>query len=331
MRFPTLDVSLWQFDAATGSVTEISRNSRRVILERGRSFHSYAFYRAATKKLDPDGVVHVSNQNLSFLPFRRKVVTVYDIFRLTHGSFVERLTARALYSGLHGAAGIAAASSYTRAALVSAMGFRIDDIVLTPLGISTFMREQKQEPSIIDRPYILHVSSETPRKRFDLVLWGFAGFLKRSGNQNLLLIKAGRAEKARDRNRHIRMAAALGILDRVRFLDAVSERELRNLYNHCRAFLFPSDLEGFGLPPLEAMAQGAPVIASAAASLPEVLGDASLFAEPNGEAWIDALTAVLGNAELANSLSERGRKRASTFSWGRTAETTMQLYQRGFS
>ncbi len=115
---------------------------------------------------------------------------------------------------------------------------------------------------------------------------------------------------------------------RVAFTGRVDDTELRALYAGAAAFVFPSQYEGFGLPPLEAMALGAPVVCAAAASLPEVVGDAALLF-PAGEAGAltDALARLLDDPALRQSLSLAGRERAARFSWEHTAAATVAVYR----
>ena len=114
----------------------------------------------------------------------------------------------------------------------------------------------------------------------------------------------------------------------VDFLDFVPEEDLAALYSACAAFVFPSLYEGFGLPPLEAMACGAPVICSNAASLPEVVGDAGILVNPRevGEI-VAAIVRVLSDAVLRDELRAKGVARASQFTWERTARETLRVYQ----
>lgn len=115
---------------------------------------------------------------------------------------------------------------------------------------------------------------------------------------------------------------------RVRFTGAIDDDTLRALYANAAALAFPSRYEGFGLPPLEAMAFGTPVVTSSAASLPEVVGDAALVVSPGDVGALgDALARVLADASLAGRLSEAGRARAAAFTWQHTAEATLGIYR----
>lgn len=116
--------------------------------------------------------------------------------------------------------------------------------------------------------------------------------------------------------------------DAVRFLGWVREEDKPALYASATLFLFPSLYEGFGLPPLEAMACGTPVISSNAASLPEIVGDAAMLVEPEGAvAWAESIRAVLNDAALLARLRERGVAQAKKFSWERAARETLAVYE----
>jgi glycosyltransferase involved in cell wall biosynthesis len=121
----------------------------------------------------------------------------------------------------------------------------------------------------------------------------------------------------------------LGLSDVARCLGVVHHREMADLYNSVDCLLFPSLYEGFGWPPLEAMACGTPVVSSNAASLPEVVEDAGLMCTPQDyKGLAQAMYAVLMNEGLRRSLIERGLKRARQFTWERTAQRTLEVYER---
>lgn len=169
----------------------------------------------------------------------------------------------------------------------------------------------------VRRPYLLYAGGFDPRKGVDRLVDAFAG----SGlpaTHDLLLVGAlvgprGVAIGARAR----RSPAARSI----RLLGFVSDGDLAHLYGGASAFVFPSVYEGFGLPVLEAMACGAPVIAHQVSSIPEVAGDAALYVEPAAsEALARAMARVVGDPGLREDLRARGLARAAGFSWGRTAK-----------
>ena len=121
----------------------------------------------------------------------------------------------------------------------------------------------------------------------------------------------------------------LGLEARVGFCGYVPDEDLPALYTLAEALLFPSLYEGFGLPPLEAMACGAPVLASNTSSLPEVVGEAGLTLPPDQpQAWAEALARVFDDAVLRAELSERGRRQAARFRWATAARQVRELYRR---
>jgi glycosyltransferase involved in cell wall biosynthesis len=125
------------------------------------------------------------------------------------------------------------------------------------------------------------------------------------------------------------IAAEADAPDAVVLLGQVSEERLQALYHGATALAYPSLYEGFGLPVLEAMAAGTPVIASRAASLPEVLGDAGLLLDPlDAGAWATAIVKVVNDEHARERMRRAGKARAATFTWERTARATLDVYRR---
>lgn len=119
-----------------------------------------------------------------------------------------------------------------------------------------------------------------------------------------------------------------GLSEVVRCFEFIPRDKLPDLYNSADCLLFPSLYEGFGWPPLEAMACGTPVVASNAASLPEVIGDAGLMCGPQDyKGLAEAINAILTNSQLRQDLIERGLKRACLFTWEKTAQKTLEVYE----
>ena len=123
-----------------------------------------------------------------------------------------------------------------------------------------------------------------------------------------------------------------GIGDRLLFTGYLDDDELRALYSTCRIFIYPSLYEGFGLPPLEAMACGAPVIAGRVPALQEVLGNAARFVDPmNVEALAESIVELMENDEERRRLGSNGPKHAARFSWEETARRTLKVYHDALS
>ena len=125
------------------------------------------------------------------------------------------------------------------------------------------------------------------------------------------------------------IAARAGAADAVVRLGPVSEKRLRTLYRGAIALMYPSLYEGFGLPLVEAMACGTPVIASNTSSIPEVLGDAGILIDPaDGQAWTRAITDVAYSEQIRSRLRKAGLHRVAEFTWKRTARLTLDVYRR---
>ena len=173
-------------------------------------------------------------------------------------------------------------------------------------------------------PYLLAIGNAKPHKDLVTLLRAFVRLAPAWPELRLLLVWS-------DQPRFV--AGALGgapqdVISRVAFTGPVGDAELRALYAGAAAFVFPSRYEGFGLPPLEAMALGAPVVCANAASLPEVVGDAALLFTPGDDAALAAaLARVLADSALCEHLVAAGRERAVQFTWAGTAAVTVAAYR----
>jgi glycosyltransferase involved in cell wall biosynthesis len=177
----------------------------------------------------------------------------------------------------------------------------------------------------ISRPYILYVGSIQARKNLARLLEAYAQLRRWSSKWTLVVVGARKWKSSP-------VYAALerlGMSEAVNFTGFVEDEDLPALYNGADLFVFPSLYEGFGLPVLEAMACGTPVVTSNASSLPEVAGEAALLVDPyNVEEIAAAMRRVLEDPDLAQELREKGLARAKQFSWERTARQTIEVYKK---
>ncbi len=194
------------------------------------------------------------------------------------------------------------------------------NIAVTP----TPAAELRKRLGLGERAVVLSVSAKRPHKNLARLLEAIAAIAQA---QRPLLVLPGYATPHEQELRE--RARALGIESDVVFLGWIAAADLEGLYALAEVVVFCSLYEGFGLPVLEAMARGIPVVTSDRSSLPEVAGDAALLVDPEDPAAIRAgIERVLGDGALAQRLSEAGRLRAATFSWERTAELTAASYAR---
>jgi glycosyltransferase involved in cell wall biosynthesis len=196
--------------------------------------------------------------------------------------------------------------------------------VRTPETLRTF----RQRSGAPDR-YLLYLGTLEPRKNLDLLVRAFARWHDACSpaERDVKLVVAG--AKGWYYDEIFRTVEALELTDHVRFPGFVPGDMLPEWYAAAEAFVYPSVFEGFGLPVLEAMASGTPVICSQAPGISEVAGDAAItFAPHDEDALVAALHLVMGQPALRHTLQQRGLERAARFSWRRCAEETLALYQR---
>lgn len=178
-------------------------------------------------------------------------------------------------------------------------------------------------PAAVEPPFVLAVGEQVPRKDHATLLRAFA----RTGRRDVTLALAGRPAEATPALRSL--AVELGVEDRVRFLGAVDDAELAWLYRHALAFCHPSVEEGFGMPIVEAMAAGLPVVASDIPTTTEVAGDAALLHPVgNAAACAEQLARVLDDPSTRRDLRARGHEQAAQFTWESTAKATLAVYER---
>ena len=217
-------------------------------------------------------------------------------------------------------------SDSSRRDLIRCLALPASGITSVPLGIDSarFRPLPPGEPRAA-KPYIMGLAGSDPTKNVVTLVKAFAAVPERLRLTHELVLVGDVAKRAdvREAIERERIAA------QTKLIGVVSDETLIGLYQRAAIFAFPSLYEGFGLPVLEAMACGAPVLCSNTSSLPEVAGDAAILIDPrNVERWSMELARMMEDGALRTELSERGRARALTFSWDRTAAETVAVYRR---
>lgn len=252
--------------------------------------------------------MHLTTQNLSRLAQPDSLVTVHDLFyRTLPRNGTDPWLGRWLYAGLEKAGHLVADSLATAHELEGLLGKRCPPKNVVYL----FVEVPKAPHSVVpDAPYLLHVSSEEPRKNFDIVVRAFALLKQRRENRDLRLIKVGRAYSAAARAEHERLAVELGVGNDLEFREGVGNLELERLYAGASALLFPSSAEGFGYPLLEALAQGCGVVAGDIPVLRELGGEVVDYVPSRDAAALaDAAAVHLAGRSETDRVSFRARAR----------------------
>jgi len=245
---------------------------------------------------------------------REQVVTFHDanVFAVPEAySLAFQGLYRLLFFGLkHTAKGLVTVSEFSRRELGRYCGIPESRLEVIPEGKEHVFAAEADEGILIKhaltgRPFLLAVSSQSPHKNFGAVVKA----LQILGETDFGVVIAGGTNP----RVHARTGALPGSVKHVGY---VSDGELRALYEHAAGFVHPAYYEGFGIPPLEAMALGCPVVVSKAASLPEVCGNAALYFDPHNPADIaDKIQRLMGDDALRRTLRCKGLERAERFSW----------------
>jgi O-antigen biosynthesis alpha-1,3-rhamnosyltransferase len=218
-------------------------------------------------------------------------------------------------------------STFSAGEITAAYAIDATRISVIPLGVG----RPFTDPPATSRPstgdYVLHVGDLHPRRNLAVALdavLDVRGKHARFRDLTLVLVGVDRGSLAQLKD-HAAKAGAQAAID---FVSGIDDEGLRAMYEGAAALIYPSRYEGFGLPLVEAMATGTPVIAARAGSIPEVAGDAALLVDPDDRGgFTAALERVLVDAAYAQQLRERGRARSATFTWARAAQLTLEAFR----
>jgi glycosyltransferase involved in cell wall biosynthesis len=264
------------------------------------------------------------------LPVRdaAEVATLHDCIYVETPELVEPRTARRMTASarraLASADAVIVPSEFTRGQLARCFAVDPDRVHVVPLGVDHGAAPEPESHATGRLRYVLTVARIERRKNPLTMLRAFER-LVRTGFDGRWILAGKRGFGAEEFDEALARSSARA---RVEVRGEVGEAELAALYAHASAFLFLSRVEGFGLPPLEALAAGVPTVVAAAGSLPETCGGAALLVAPDDdEGAAAALERVLGDAACARELSARGRERAAAYSWRRCAEATLAVYR----
>ena len=263
-----------------------------------------------------------------------------DLYKADRSPWRYRLARGLEIRAIRNAKLILAISKCTAKDIENILGIPGERIVVTPLGVGEeFFRQQILDEASIRARYnipcgrkiILYVGGIDPRKNINVMFEAFSIVCakeRESGAIPPVLLLSGRIQEDREYPKLISRITELSLQKDVITPGYIREEDLLSLYAISAVFFFPSLYEGFGLPPLEAMAAGTPVVSSNSSSLPEVLGDAALLVAPSDvQGFAEALYGVLKNPDLRSRLSACGRKQAQHFSWAKTGQATINAYR----
>ncbi len=312
---------------------ESFKNARQIVLpQKGLTWHLKALRQL--KKAKPDIFWAPTSFIIPALAPKSltTVITVHDIvaFLFPQGHdkkalLLERLT---LKRALRKAAKIFTVSRNTKADLIQLFNIPENQIVIAPcsagavftkLNDTAFLEKIRQKHNL-PKTFLLGVGTLSPRKNFTRFIQAFDQLAPEYPDTHLVIVG--------NKGWNFDDILEEGNREKVHLIGYVDAAELVALYNLAKIFVFPSLYEGFGIPPLEAMSCGCPVVTSNISSLPEVVGDAALLIDPySTEEIAGAIGTLLANSELNQDLSRKGLRQATKFSWEKSAKKLLEVFE----
>ena len=264
------------------------------------------------------GALLLSLTNTAPVIMRRQVMTHHDVTYLRFPQTYSRkfrVAYRVLSTlALRRAEAIVTVSEFSRGEIVDAYSVPSNKVHVVPNAVSGRVRAAPGVSGYHGERFFLAVASTLPHKNLDFLIRGFLNYADKSGSATSLKIVGSRPGFAGSGGGEVRDDS------RVHWLGRVDDAELAGLYRGAVALVFPSRYEGFGIPPLEAQANGCPVLSSDAASLPEVLGQSALLFDPNdSENLVEVLGRIESDPGLRADLIARGHVNSKKFTWERSA------------
>jgi glycosyltransferase involved in cell wall biosynthesis len=291
--------------------------------------HKYRMIERMAPKAD---IYHATNHYMPTKTPQRTIVTVHDLIFLkspeTHLQSIHNEMAQKAPAYIKEARHIITCSEYTKNDLTDYLGVAKDKISVIHWGLNHRLfkpLENKDQTSIslakqfgITKPYFLGVSCSVGRKNTPMLLSAYKKILKKHPKNDLVLVWDA-PEEIRKKYNH----------PRIHFTGKVSDDTLKDLYGCATATVYPSLYEGFGLPVLESMSCGTPVICSNVTSLPEVGGDVALYMDPLDQGSLITQMMKFENDSLdLKQLKSEGIKRATQYTWDKCAQKTLAIYKR---
>lgn len=295
------------------------------------------------KTKDNGQIIHLLNQHLAlslnFVQIHNIVVTVHDLSSIVPGyfkqlPFVDRIRYRLVMKGLKRAERIIVDVPFTKNEVIKYLNFDPQKIDVVPLGIDHSLfkmkklgRKREEYRHYPDSYIILYVGSEIPRMNFITLLKAFYELKKIL--PSVKLVKVGESKCPEERKKILSLINKLDLIGDVKFVEYVSEKDLANYYASADLFVYPIDYTGFGLPPLEAMACGCPVVCSDGSCLPEVVGDAALLFNPKNILQLrDCMYNMLTDKALRKKFVRKGLRHSKSFTWEKCAKQTINIYNK---
>ncbi|SCG85779.1 glycosyltransferase family 4 protein [Methanobacterium congolense] len=296
---------------------------------------TYRYRQTVKKSIKEDNVKHLTYQELAYLlkyvKMDKTIVTCHDIIPWAYDNDRSRLW-KNIMTGLRNADRIITISEFSKNELVKYLNYPADRIHIVKDAVDHDVYYKNRDKGILrtlnllnDESIVLYVGSETPRQNLPVLIKAFSKLKKKI--PNIKLVKIGESQSYGARETLLKLINDLDLQEDVIFVGYVPEEYMPKWYNAADVLVYPCEYAGFGLPPLEAMACGTPVITSNTTSLPEVVGDAGIMIDPHDvDLMADKIYEILINNGLRDDLVKKGIERAKLFKWDDAAHKTRKIY-----
>jgi glycosyltransferase involved in cell wall biosynthesis len=288
--------------------------------------------------------MHYPHWNVPVFARKPFLVTIHDLILLEDKASARSSTRSALVHGfkyagfrtvlehaIHSSQHILTVSEYTKSRILKHFGIKKKKINVVHNGIipAQDVRDVNLSKLGVYEPYFLYIGNAYPHKNLEMMLHAFSRFSE--SNPYVQMVIAGRRDIFSRRLE--KEAKEIGIKKAaLRFIDLPTDREIATLYKHAALFIYPSRIEGFGMPPLEAMSYGTPTAAARSSSLPEVLQNRAFYFDPDDiETLVEIMNSTISNPERFIKNRIDAMKLAQSYTWKKTAEKTLEVYSKFYT
>lgn len=291
------------------------------------------------KSVKQGNIKHITFQDYAFIAsFLNNDPVIISCLDLIEPLYYHKKSTFLLHNlaGLKRADYLVTISEFSKKQIIEFLSYPDEQIYVISMGVNHSLYYPQTDRKILeqfslspDNRVILYVGSEEPRKNVDTILWAVS--LVRKRIPGIVFLKVGNPQWAGAREDLIHLIDKLHLEGSVVFTGYIPEEDLPKYYNAADLFVFPSSYEGFGLPVLEAMACGCPVVTSNCTSIPEVVGDAAIMVTPGDvDELAHAIERVLFDDGLREEMTQKGIRQSMRFTWDKAAEKMVEMYKRVF-
>jgi len=300
-----------------------------------KTIDKYRYIHTVKNEVKEGNIKHITSQGFAYIlnsvKLENNIVTCYDLIPWVYDKDRSSIWKENM-KGLGLADIIITISKFSKEEIMKYLDYPEERIRIVYPAVDHSVYYENQDKEILskikipnDQKVVLYVGSETSRQNVPVLIKAFAQLKKKI--PGIKMVKIGESQGYRGRENILKLINDLHLQEDVIFVGYVPEEDMPKWYNAADILVYPCAYAGFGLPPLEAMACGTPVITSNTTSLPEVVGDAGIMINPQDiELMADEMYDVLTNDTLKDNMTNKGLKRAKLFNWDKAAHKTLNIY-----